>query len=297
MLVITFVLFTFIITACKQDKSKQSSTVEDLQPTETAEQDIVDGQTDKSTDKPTDQPTDQPTDKPSPTPTLKPSPTPLPTPTPIPFTGPLEGTMTKENYPRVDGSTATIPLSEAVYCLATGATPEEAANDIIHTKTTNAYYRLASNDVDLLIVYAASEDVLKQIETEGHKLNIKPIGKDALVFMANTANPVQSLTHEQLVDIYSGKIKDWSEVGGEKEELLAFQRPENSGSQNMMQKLVMKDTPMMAGPNVMSFETMEGILKAMAEYTNEGNTLGYSVFYYAKNMYHMPELKFMKVNG
>jgi ABC-type phosphate transport system substrate-binding protein len=297
LLIITFILFAFITMACKQDKSKQSSTEEEDQPTEAAERDTFDDPTDKSTIKPTDLPTCIPTLMPTLTPTPTPAPSPSPTPTPIPFTGPLEGTMTKENYPRVDGSTATIPLSEAVYCLATGATPEEAANEILHTKTTNAYYRLADNGADLLIVYAASEDVLKQIEAAGYKLNIKPIGKDALVFMANASNPVQSLTHEQLVDIYSGKLTDWSQVGGEKEELLAFQRPVDSGSQNMMLKLVMKDTPMMSGPNVMTFDSMEGILEAMADYSNEGNTLGYSVFYYAKNMYQMPELKFMKVNG
>ncbi len=225
-----------------------------------------------------------------------PTPTLLPTPSSIPYDGPIAGIMTKEDYPVVDGSTATIPLSEAVYSLATGATATEASNEIIHTRTSNAYYRLAWKEVDLLIVYAPSEEVIEDLKKGGYKLNMKPIGKDALVFMANASNPVESLTHEQLVDIYSGKITDWSQVGGLQEELLAFQRPTNSGSQTLMQKLVMKDTSMIEGPNVLSFESMEGILKAMVDYSNEGNTLGYSVFYYAKNMYQMPELKFMKVN-
>jgi ABC-type phosphate transport system substrate-binding protein len=216
---------------------------------------------------------------------------------PSPYDKVLAGSMTKEDYPRVDGSTATIPLSEAVYQMATGATPEEAANEIVHTKTSNSYYRLMNKEVDLLIVYAPSEQVLADIEKDGNQLDIKPIGKDALVFMANSSNKVDSLTHEQLVDIYSGKITNWSEVGGMDKEIQAFQRPENSGSQTLMLKLVMGDTPMMTGPNVVSYESMEGILEAMADYSNEGNTLGYSVFYYAQNMYQLPELKFMQVNG
>ncbi len=205
-------------------------------------------------------------------------------------------TIKKEDYPIVDGSTATIPLSEAVYCLVTGATKAEAASAIVHTKTTESYYRLMEGDADLLIVYEPSEEVKEYIKNQGIKLKMKPIGKDALVFMANTTNPVDSLTEDQLIDIYSGKITNWSEVGGEDKELLAFQRPVNSGSQTLMQKLVMKDVPMIDGPSVTRFDAMEGILKAMVDYTNEGNTLGYSVYYYAKNMYQLPELKFMKVN-
>jgi ABC-type phosphate transport system substrate-binding protein len=232
-------------------------------------------------------------------PTMEPTPTPTITPTitPMPYEGPLAGLMSKEDFPIVDGSTATIPLSEAVYQLTTGATPEEAANDILHTKTANSYYRLMNKEVDLLIVYAPSEQVLTDIKKGGDKLDIKPIGKDALVFMANASNPVETLTQKQLKDIYSGKLTKWSEVGGVDKEIIAFQRPENSGSQTLMLKLVMGETSMIAGPNVRYIETMAGILEAMVGYTNEGNTLGYSVFYYAHNMYQLPELKLMKVNG
>ncbi len=242
-----------------------------------------------------------PTDMVAPTDTLLPSNEPTPTEVLIPsldvFTGPLANTMRKEDYPIVDGSTATIPLSEAVYKLATGASDEEAAEAIVHTKTSNSYYRLVNREVDLLIVYEPSEEVVGYMEENGYNLNIKPIGKDALVFMANASNPVESLTHDQLVQIYSGQINSWKDVGGSDMELLAFQRPVNSGSQTLMQKLVMKEKAMAEGPSVQYYAEMGDILEAMADYSNEGNTLGYSVFYYAKNMYQMPELKFMKVNG
>lgn len=240
-------------------------------------------------------PTVDATKPPTATPTATPEPT-QPA-TPLTYAGPLKDTMRKEDYPVVDGSTATIPLSEAVYMLATGASYEEAARDIVHTKTSNSYYRLMNKEADLLIVYAPSEQVIKDIEARGNPLDIKPIGKDALVFMANASNPVESLTHEQLIDIYSGKLTNWTDLGGEDKEILAFQRPENSGSQTLMLKLVMGDTPMVSGPSIKVYTEMEGILEAMVDYTNEGNTLGYSVFYYAQNMYQLPELRFMKVNG
>lgn len=207
----------------------------------------------------------------------------------------IRNTMTIENYPKVDGSTATLPLSEALFMLATGESAEVATEQIVHTKTTNSYYRLYDKEVDLLIVYEPSEAIVERMKEE--PLNIKPIGLDALVFMANQANPVQSLTMEQLVSIYSGEISNWSEVGGLNKELLAFQRPVGSGSQSLMQKLVMKDIAMTTGDNVFRYSTMSDILEGMLSYNGEDNTLGYSVFYYANNMYFEKDLKFMAVDG
>lgn len=207
----------------------------------------------------------------------------------------IAGTMTKEDFPVIDGSTATIPLSQKVYQIATGEGKEEAEKAITHTKTTNSYYRLYAGEADLLIVYEPSQAIIEKMQTE--ELLIKPIGLDALVFMENAANPVGSLTKEQLVDIYSGKIKNWSEVGGEDQALLAFQRPAGSGSQTLMQKLVMGDTAMEEGDNIIRYSTMADILEGMLSYTGDDNTLGYSVFYYANYMYSLPELKFLGIDG
>ena len=268
-----------------------------------------------STVAPTTMPTAEPTVAPTAAPTATSTPTPDPTATPIPTNAPVKvdapfamvspvpqsevvdivGTMTMETYPRVDGSTATLPLSEAVFMAATGENAEVAASEVVHTKTTNSYNRLYSGEVDLLIVYEPAEVIVERMKTE--PLCIKPIGLDALVFLANTANPLNSLTMEQLVDIYSGKITNWSEVGGLDRELLAFQRPVNSGSQTLMQKLVMGDVAMVDGDNVFRYSTMSDILEGMLSYNNEDNTLGYSVFYYANNMYFEKDLKLMGVDG
>lgn len=207
----------------------------------------------------------------------------------------IAGTMTVDTYPVVDGSTATLPLSEAVFMLATGESADVAAEQVVHTKTTNSYKRLYNGEADLLIVYEPSEAIVERMKTE--PLDIKPIGLDALVFLANTANPLDTLTTEQLVDIYSGKITNWAEVGGLDKELLAFQRPSGSGSQTLMQKLVMKEKELVSGDNVFRYSTMSDILEGMLSYNNEDNTLGYSVFYYANNMYYEKDLKLLGVDG
>lgn len=205
--------------------------------------------------------------------------------------------MTIEEYPSVDGSTATIPLSTALYQLVTGATQEEAQAAVEHTKTTNAYRRLMDRGVDLVIAYEPAQSVYDAIEESGQELNIKPIGKDALVFMANEGNPVTSLTGEELLDIYTGRCRDWSEVGGEHKEIIAFQRPENSGSQTLMEKLVMKGIPMAEAPQTRIVGDMGELIEQVASYNNEENALGYSVYFYARNMYQKPGLRFMAVDG
>lgn len=213
--------------------------------------------------------------------------------------------MTPEEYPGVNGSTATLPLSCELYHLVTGVSLEDAERTIQHSKTTQAYYALMNGySVDygdkptgLVIAYEPPEAVYEAMEEPGCELEMKAIGKDALVFMANEGNPVESLTEQQIKDIYSGKVRNWSGVRGRDQEIRAFQRPENSGSQNLMEKLVMQGTPMGPAPVYYVEAEMEGLLEKVASYNNEESALGYSVYYYARNMKDVPGLRFMAVNG
>ncbi len=200
------------------------------------------------------------------------------------------------DYPRVDGSTATIPLSISTYMTLTGASQEAAEANIIHTKTANAYTRLIAKEVDLLIVYEAPDTIKEVLKNSVVKLKIEPVGKDALVFITNKENPVTSLSSQQLIDIYSGKIVNWNEVGGSTVDLIPFQRPDDSGSQTLMKGLVMKDIPFVDAPSFLKPEMMGELIDRLVEYDNTSNALGYSVYYYAKNMYDQPNLKFLEVN-
>ncbi len=209
-----------------------------------------------------------------------------------------------EDFPMLDGSTATLPISYALYQLATGASRKEAEAAIQHNKTSQSYLNLADSaydqeyrSADLVIAYEPGEEVRRLLQEQGDPLRIKPVGRDALVFMVNASNPVQSLTGEQIVSIYTGEMVNWSEAGGSDMKIEAFQRPAGSGSQSLMDKLVMKGTPMADAPPAYEIEEMSGLLEAVSSYDNSGNALGYSVYYYARNMYEKPNLRFMAVDG
>lgn len=205
--------------------------------------------------------------------------------------------LTTENYPTVDGSTATLPLSYALMQAACGVTEEEAKGAIRHSKTTESFYELVYGEAELLLVYEPSEDAYLFAEAEGVELEIKPIGVDALVFLINEGNPVESLTHEQLIGIYTDEILNWSEVGGEDVEIVAYQRIENSGSQVMMEAQCMQGIEMADAPTVRRPAEMGELVDVIAAYRNTADAIGYSVYYYIKNMYIQEGIKLLSVGG
>ena len=201
-----------------------------------------------------------------------------------------------DQFPTVDGSTATLPLSYALFQAATGEDEETAEKTISHNKTDSSYLQLAYGRCDLVLAYEPSEETRKRMEEEA-SLEMKPIGRDALVFMVNSSNPVKSLTEEQIQAVYSGQTTNWKELGGADEEIVAFQRKQNSGSQTLMEKLVMDGIPMAEAPSHHYISSMGELLDIVSSYNNQGNAIGYSVYFYARNMYSVPGLEFLSVDG
>ena len=208
-----------------------------------------------------------------------------------------EPILTLETYPRMDGSTANLPLMAEVLSRTTGISKEEAENLTNCTMTPQSWHNLANGEADILLVYEAAQETKEALEQTGTELEITPIGNDALVFIVNEDNPVESLTTEQIQDIYTGRITNWKEVGGEDLEIVPFQRGSTSGSQSLFMKLIMTDEDPMEAPTELAPGLMGELIDAIASYNNSANAIGYSVYYYASYMYTQPGLKFIKVDG
>ena len=150
--------------------------------------------------------------------------------------------FTMENYPKIDGSTATLPLAQAYKSAFTGTSIENV--DVTHSKTHNAYVNLINKKSDLILVTYPSEEEQQLAKDAGVELEIVPVVKEAFVFFVNKENSIDNLTLNQIQDIYSGKVTNWKEVGGTDAQILAYQRPQNSGSQSGMLSLVMQGIKM-----------------------------------------------------
>lgn len=202
-----------------------------------------------------------------------------------------------EDYPVMDGSTSNLPMMAEVMSEVCGISLEEAENLTGCSKTSNAWYNITNGMADILLVYEAAEETKAGVETSGVELEITPLGRDALVFINNEKNPVNNLSQQQLVDIYTRRITNWKEVGGEDQDIIAYQRKETSGSQSLFLKLLMQGQQPMEAPQELKPSAMDMLIDELARYNNEGNALGYSVFYYASYMYQQPGLKMLAVDG
>jgi phosphate transport system substrate-binding protein len=206
-----------------------------------------------------------------------------------------EPIFTTENYPKVDGSTATLPLAEAFQANFTGQSIDDV--DVTHSKTHQAYENLINKDVDLILVTEPSDEELKMAKDAGIELEVTKVVNEGFVFFLNKYNPVNSLTLEQIQGIYSGEITNWKEVGGTDQDIIAYQRPTNSGSQTGMLSLVMKGKKMVEAPKETIAESMFDIIDVVSNYENGANSIGYSYYYYANTMYLSDDIKLLSVNG
>ena len=207
--------------------------------------------------------------------------------------------LTVEEFPPLDGSTACIPLMAQMLADTTGMDLEEARSSITVSTTAYAWenFGLYDTTTRMLVVYEAPDYVKEELQEANVQLEQKPIGVDALVFIVNEDNPVQSLTLQQLKDIYAGTITNWKDVGGKDQEIIAFQRRADSGSQTLFQKLLIQDGPLMEAPTELAPTAMGELVDSIAEYNNSANAIGFSVYYYIDQMYSKPGLRLLAVDG
>lgn len=84
---------------------------------------------------------------------------------------------------------------------------------------------------------ANSSRLLREAErTAGAVENIVAI--DGIAVITDVSNPVTSLTKRQLIDIYTGRIRNWKEVGGADEAVVVVGREAGSGTRQAFEELL-----------------------------------------------------------
>ena len=205
--------------------------------------------------------------------------------------------FTRENFPKLDGSTSMVPLAQSVAAVLLGEETEDVADLVQFNRTSQSFRNLAYGGCDVLIVGAPAENVLAELDEMGFEYDMEQISTDALIFVVNADNPVDSLTADQIRGIYSGEITNWSQLGGDDVEIVPFQRNAEAGSQAAMLRLVMGDTPMMEPPGDFVVDSMGGLMDAVRNFDGSEGAIGYSVYYYANDMRMAEGLKIIAVEG
>lgn len=87
-----------------------------------------------------------------------------------------------------------------------------------------------SADIGNSDVFAEEKDGIDAAKIEDHKVFVVGMGP-----VVNPKIGVEDLTQKQLIDIFTGKVKNWKEVGGKDQEIVLVNRPESSGTRSTFQ--------------------------------------------------------------
>ena len=127
---------------------------------------------------------------------------------------------------------------------------------------------------------ANASRAMKDVEVEAAEENgITPVefvvARDAIAVVVNPSNPVDQLTLEQLSDIYTNKITNWSQVGGPDRPIVLLSRESNSGTYVYFLENVIRqgqESDLLFAPDTLLMPSSEGI---SAEVRQNPNVIGY----------------------
>ena len=228
-------------------------------------------------------------------------------------------TMTVDDYPITDGSTSTHPVGVIAAChlldipyrdylwhdgsirpvLDWEAEEyeeeiEKLNEKIVHHGTHGSFESLIEGRSDLILVARLpSDEELDYAKDEGVEFDIRPFALDAFVFVVNRNCSIKDFTLEEIRDIYTGNITNWTVLGGIEANITAYQRDDQSGSQQLMRQFVMGDLEMMDMPDWILWSMM-GPINMLDQ---DRNGLGYSVYYFEQFMAPNENLSLCAIEG
>jgi len=202
-----------------------------------------------------------------------------------------------DNLPKLDGAAALVPVYAAivdnVYPVGSvtyeGGTfddnnyyGENFAPDsaMQYKNTVRGYKAIVDGDTDILFCAGPSEEQKQYAEEQGVELIYVPVGLEGFVFFVNANNPVESLTVDQIRNIYGGEIRNWKEVGGADRVINPVTRLAGSGSQSAMDSF-------MKGREIAP--------KSIFSVT--GASIGFSFRYYMDGLVANDNVKMLSLNG
>ena len=179
----------------------------------------------------------------------------------------------------------------------------EQIKDLQPSGTHNAYINLVAEKVDFILVARPPSIMeLEEASDAGVTLDVQAIALDAFVILVHVDNPVESLQVDAVRRIYAGEITDWGAATGQQMmgfEIHAYQRDAQSGSQELMERLVMQGTEMANFPDMILYG-MTGPLNTIGgnEYSaGDSVGIGYSVYFYATYIFPHERVKLISING
>jgi len=148
---------------------------------------------------------------------------------------------------QIDGSTTVGPIADAFAEYFKSIQPDLAIT-VKKTGSGDGAAALIDGRCDIATMsrFMKTEEFQKAVGN-----NVLPVAHvvamDGVCVVVHPSNPVKALTSAQVRDIYTGKISNWSQVGGSNTPIVVISRDTSSGTYETFESLVMKKQPMAAG--------------------------------------------------
>ena len=151
---------------------------------------------------------------------------------------------------------------------------------------------LAASKCDIA---ASSRPILKQeleiAQMRSITVNDAVIGAYSVAVIVHNGSSVTNLTKQQVQDIFTGKIQNWKDVGGQDAPMKLHIRDTSSGTQLGFRELAMSNEPYPSAPNVPNMlPSYEEIVAAVAK---DPNAIGYC----GLTEVSMPGIKGVSIGG
>lgn len=125
---------------------------------------------------------------------------------------------------------------------------EKATGDkinLIFGGATISFKVFDRGDSEVTFVGSSFEDILSSLKKEGYEVKdksaykIEIVGKSQIYVGINKDNPVTALTKEQIKGIFTGKIQNWKEVGGNDEPIMVIISTQNPATMAALKKMAL----------------------------------------------------------
>ncbi|WP_301100318.1 substrate-binding domain-containing protein [Propionivibrio sp.] len=142
--------------------------------------------------------------------------------------------------------------------------------DIVGNGSGNGLSNLAQGKADVAMISNKLEDVAAKVNAktpgavDAAALQAVEVTKTHIAFTVNPANPVKELTHAQIVDILTGKITSWKQVGGEDKAILVATEVPTGGLRTTVEKDMLGGAQISANKREVVNGTMIGKVVAQA---------------------------------
>ena len=127
-----------------------------------------------------------------------------------------------------------------------------------------------------------SAEIASCIKAFGKRPTEYKVCLDGLSVYVNSSNPITELSIEQLEGIFTGKIKNWKEVGGPDAKIIVYSRENSSGTYEFFKEKVLKGKDFAA-----SAQTLQGTAQVRQAVTNDKNAIGYGGIAYGEGAKHL----------